>query len=611
MLKNFTRNLRLVTALTLAAALCAACLGAAPKRDLLSASLSVPTRAVEMGRNFDLNLTLLNAGEQEAMVREIHLPASILRAYQYVGSLPAVALEPAADGSGVLRTQLAIPPASSARFVLRFQAVFSGVYEDDFSVLFGGQLLSLPARLETRGSIPADWQPGPAAPRGRMTAVEGLPEAAFVRVGALVNVDGSLRKAWSASGVIISSDGLVLTSARAVLGTRAYPVSDLIIGLQTAPGTPPVDAYLASIVQVDEERDAALIKPRSDLLGYPIAPGALSLPALPTAEDVGVLPGEELRLFGFGQNPDALLSEMTAVAADLEPEDGSAPLQAVLTGLPSGGDYFGWGALNGRGELIGLASAPGGRVVEEECGALRDTNRDSRLDEQDACLPAGGDLNRLTPIQALAEMLDAAWAGEVGLRRVSAIGTPITTQGRVVFSTDFSAPLRDWPAAQENGSGTGYEDGAFTLALDAAHGLRFNTLDYVYADSMLSADARLIFGSGSGDYGLVCGFRDASHFTALEVSEDGYYSIWKRAGEETAVLVDWTYADMLAAGDDLRLSARCGPGGLQLIVDGLLLAEYLDEGFVPGMLGVMVGTTAEGQIKVAFDNIDIIIPGAE
>ena len=45
---------------------------------------------------------------------------------------------------------------------------------------------------------------------------------------------------------------------------------------------------------------------------------------------------------------------------------------------------------------------------------------------------------------------------------------------------------------------------------------------------MLSADARLIFGSGSGDYGLVCGFRDASHFTALEVSEDGYYSIWKR-----------------------------------------------------------------------------------
>jgi len=610
MLKNFTRNLRLVTALTLAAVLCAACLDAAPKRDPLSASLSVPTRAVEMGRSFDLNLTLLNAGEQEAIVREIHLPASILRAYKYLGSLPAVALEPAADGSGVLRTQLAIPPASSARFVLRFQAVFSGVYEDDFSVLFGEQLISLPARLETRGNIPADWQPGQAAPRGRMTAAEGLPEAAFVRVGALVNVDGSLQKAWSASGVIISSDGLVLTSARAVLGTRAYPVTDLIIGLQTAPGTPPVDAYLASIVQVDEERDAALIKPRSDLLGYPIAPGALSLPALPTAGDASVLPGEELHLFGFGQNPDALLSELTAAAAGLEPEDGSAPLQAVLTGLPSAGDYFGWAALNGRGELIGLASKPN-RRVEEECGALRDTNRDGTLDEQDACLPAGGNLNRLIPIQALAGMLDAAWAGEVVLRRVSAIGTPISTQGQVVFGTDFSAPLPDWPAAQEDGSGTGYEDGAFTLALDTAHGLRINTLDYVYADSMISADARLIFGSGGGDYGLVCGYRDASHFTALEVSLDGYYSIWKRAGEETAVLVDWTYADMLSARDNLRLSARCGPGGLQLIVEGLLLAEYLDEGFVPGMLGVMVGTSADGQIKVAFDNIEIIIPGAE
>ena len=78
MLKNFTCNLRLVTALTLAAALWAACLGAAPKRDVSVTPLGDATRAVEMGRNFDLNLTLLNAGEQEAMVREIHLPASIL-----------------------------------------------------------------------------------------------------------------------------------------------------------------------------------------------------------------------------------------------------------------------------------------------------------------------------------------------------------------------------------------------------------------------------------------------------------------------------------------------------------------------------------------------------
>jgi hypothetical protein len=564
-----------------------------------------------MGRSFDLTLTLNNTGEQEVPVREVRLPAGILRAFRYQGSLPAVTLEPAADGSGVLRTQLVIPSQSSAQFVLRFETVFSGIYEEDFSVLFGDELISLPARLEVKGSIPKDWQPGPAAAGAQSEAADGLPQSALVRVGALVNVDGNLVKAWYASGVIISPDGLILTSARAVLGRPLLPGCGPDYRAADRP------KHLAGWMRIwralsrwTKPGMRRLIKPRSDLLGNPIPPGTLSLPAVPLAKDTGMLPGEALSLLGYSSSPEALTSTLNAAVTGLVPEDASAPLTSVLTNLPPAGDYFAWAAFNARGELIGLASAPTG-PVGLECGALADTNRDGVLDEQDACLPAGGNLQALTSVQALEEMLAAGWAGEVGLRRVSVSGVPFDMQGQVVFETDFSSPLPAWQASEQEGARSAYEDGEFVLEVSGTRQLRFATLDYVYDDLTLSADTRLLAGSGDGDYGFVCGFQDASHFTALEVSEDGYFSIWKRAGDETSVLVDWTYADVLISGEGLRLSAQCGTGALRLAANGLLLTEYVDKEFSPGLVGILAGTYAGGQIIVAFDNLEILIPGAE
>ena len=609
-MNRFTRFFRVLAALSTAVMLCSACLGAPAQQPAHSASLAAPAQAIEMGRSFDLRLTFANAGGEEALVREIRVPAAILQAFRYLGSLPAVTLERMADGSGVLRTQLVIPPQSSADFVLRFQAIFSGVYEENFSVLFGDELLQLPARLQTRGSIPAGWLPGPASARGQTAATEGLPEAALVRVKALVNVEGTLVEAWSASGVFISRDGLILTSARAVVGSRAYPVADLIVALQSAPGTAPVDAYLASIVQVDEARDAALIKPRSDLLGNRIPPGSLALPAAALGESSTVLPGEALTLLGYPSSPDAPAGELSAAVTSLSPEEAGMQLDTIMTNLPPGGDYFGWAAFNSRGELVGLASAPDG-TSEQACGALVDTNRDDIIDEQDACLPAGGNLQTLSSVQALGDMFEEAWMGQVGLRRVSVSGFPFEMQGQVVFRTDFSDPLPAWPAGEQNGARSAYDEEAFTLTLNAPRSLFFTTLDYAYEDILLRADARVLAGSGDGDFGFICGYRDETHFTALEVSEDAYFSIWKRAGEETSVLVDWTYADALAADGSLRLSAQCGAGALRLAANGLLLAEITDPGFFPGPVGILAGTSAGGTLKIAFDNLEILIPGAE
>ena len=82
---------------------------------------------------------------------------------------------------------------------------------------------------------------------------------------------------------------------------------------------------------------------------------------------------------------------------------------------------------------------------------------------------------------------------------------------------------------------------------------------------------------------------DEQHFTVLEVSEDGYFSIWKRDGSQTHTLVDWTYAEVIAAGGTLQLSAECSSESLKLAVNNSLLAEVVDPQFTPGAVGVIGG----------------------
>jgi len=92
------------------------------------------------------------------------------------------------------------------------------------------------------------------------------------------------------------------------------------------------------------------------------------------------------------------------------------------------------------------------------------------------------------------------------------------------------------------------------------------------------------------------------------VSEDGYFSIWKRAGLETLTLLDWTYAEEIAAGGALQLSAECSSESLKLAVNNGLLAEVVDPQFTPGAVGLIVGTLAGPNLSVGFDNVEIRIP---
>ena len=573
----------------------------------LEVSVSAPTANLEQGRSFNFVLELKNISQHEAQLTEIQLPAKLLKAFIYEGSLPAVTLTLAADGSGVLQPELTLAPGSSLELVFRFMALDPGHYVEQGLVVVDGVSFPFTLQAQVRGTNPAGWRPS-LSTRPQTLVNAATPGQALVQIKALVEVEGEEQIGWNASGALISPDGLILTSARAVLGSRFYPVKDLIVALTVTPDAPPVEKYRASILQVDEELDVAVLKLRTDLSGMPLDYSSLQLPALAVASTVSAyLPGEPLDFWGYTADEEAMVSQLEGLVVGLQSAEQTGNQARILTSYQAKGEHFGWIATNSIGELVGIAR-PSGESANLSCQALLDSNRDGIVDDQDACVPAGGSLSELLPADAFANSLAAAYQGEIGFQRRQAEGIPYLPAGEVIAQDDFSPAAVRWHIFDDELGSAQIKDGQMVLWVNSPFSVVWSTVDYAYEAMSISATAQVLAGSGDGDFGLICGMLDGQHFTSLEVSEDGYFSIWKRSGSQTIILVDWSYAEIIAAGGALQLSAECSSESLKFAVNNSLLAEVIDPQFTPGTVGLMAGTLASSNLSVGFDNVEIRIP---
>jgi S1-C subfamily serine protease len=270
----------------------------------------------------------------------------------------------------------------------------------------------IPVLEPTPKSSQVDESPEPTQPSGQESVGSGNAELAkaTVQIFALYTEVGEWDVIWTGSGSIVSSDGLILTNAH-VVDDRYDEYSVLGIATTDRTDEPPELVYLAEIEAVDYGLDLAVIRIVSDLDGNSVD---LNLPWVELGDSDVIEIGGKLRILGYpGIGGDTITFTEGAVSGFTQERsvEGRAWIKtdATIAGGNSGGM-----AANEAGQLIGVPTRASGGSDNQivDCRPVADTNRDGYVDDLDTCVPIGGFINGLRPVNLALPLIEAAMSGQ-------------------------------------------------------------------------------------------------------------------------------------------------------------------------------------------------------
>ena len=462
--------------------------------------------------------------------------------------------------------------------------------------------------------------PVPAATPGTGSIIQNTPrprvagEVPYLAAVEIIAVDRDGNSAWRGSGSIISADGLILTNAHVVLAPRNFPLGGLVVALTLKPDEPPEPTYLAEVMQADADLDIAVIRVVSDLDGNPIERSSLNLPVVPLGDSDILELGDAVTILGYPGIGGETITLTSGEVSGFTAESNVGKRAFIKTSATIAGGNSGGMALNGQGELIGIPTqvGSGGDADIVDCRPLADTNRDGSVDDNDTCIPTGGFINALRPVKLAMPLINAAAEGRVMIVEAPSEPARAPTAGEVIFADDFSSANSGWAEESTEETRLAYSGGTYLIDVIPDKYLSWVPAPVeTPADVILSVEAHIQTSTGDSDFGLLCRYQDNRNFYALEISEDGYFSIWKSIDDETLMILDWTESSDVPSGRDTTLSAACIGNRLTLMADGVVLGEATDDDLTEGDAGLIAGTWDNGGLRVAFDNFEAREPSAQ
>lgn len=240
-----------------------------------------------------------------------------------------------------------------------------------------------------------------------------------VQVIPLVLEAGAWSPVWTGSGSVVSIDGLVLTNAH-VVDDRYDEFEAIGVAITKRSDESPELMYLAEIAAIDYGLDLAVIRVVSDLDGNEVQ---VALPSVEVGDSDEIEIGEHLRILGYPGIGGGTISFTEGAVSGFTRARGVEGRAWVKTDATiAGGSSGGMGA-NEDGQLVGIptivtSGAEDGQTVD--CRPLADTNRDGVIDTRDTCVPVGGFINALRPVNLALPLIEAARAGEQYAREAPA-----------------------------------------------------------------------------------------------------------------------------------------------------------------------------------------------
>ena len=443
-----------------------------------------------------------------------------------------------------------------------------------------------------------------------------IPYEAVVQIIAFYyDENNQLVPGWTGSGSVISPDGLILTNSHVVLPDRYFPVDALAVAFTSAEDSPPEIRYFAEVLQADEPLDIAVIRVSTDLNNNPVDPDSLNLLYVPLGDADALRLGDQITVLGYPGIGGQTITLTRGEVSGFTSEAGRGARAFIKTSATIAGGNSGGLAADSEGYLIGIPTqlGYGGDDQFVDCRVLADTNRDGTVDDRDSCVPTGGFINALRPINLALPLIEAAREGLVAVYHGDSTAVPeetLPSEGKVIYSDDFSTQQGEWAWSGTEGS-VGYNSGELEIEVLSPEYIVWGYTGGTFTDVVIEVDVRVAQSAGDGDFGVLCRLQDNENFYGLEISEDGYYSIWKRIDGEHFDLVEWQPSSLIDTTVPAALTAACVGDSISLMLNGELLAEVQDGDISSGDAGLVAGTWDGAPIVVSFDDFVVRQPASE
>lgn len=212
------------------------------------------------------------------------------------------------------------------------------------------------------------------------------------------------------SGIMVSTDGMILTNAHVVRSDVDCRFSSLGIGIAVDSSSPPDLLYRADVVLLRLGVDLAVLQVAGPLTEDNGAEWPRSFPAAPLGDSDTVELGDPIRILGYPVIGGDTITLTTGTVSGFTSQVGLGNRALIKTDATISAGNSGGLAVDEAGRVVGIptkarASERGPAV---DCRPVSDTNDDGLIDAEDACVSVGGFVNGIRPINLSLPLLAAA-----------------------------------------------------------------------------------------------------------------------------------------------------------------------------------------------------------
>ncbi len=223
----------------------------------------------------------------------------------------------------------------------------------------------------------------------------------------VVVLDAAGNPTCQGSGTILDESGTILTNAHVITPGGGCEVEGIAIAITDDAGLEPELLYMADLLNFDFELDLAVLRIASSIDGSPL-PDSFPATELGNSDDVTI--GDSIRILGYPAIGGSTITFTNGSVSGFTSQAGVSDRSWIKTDATIAGGNSGGTAVNDAGQLIGVptqaSASEDGPIVD--CRVITDTNGDGVTNDADQCIPIGGFLNGIRPVNLALPLIEAA-----------------------------------------------------------------------------------------------------------------------------------------------------------------------------------------------------------